>query len=730
MIVTRKITIDLARRGVPPRVDAMQGDSNTRKVEVTLFENEAAWPVQNGTTVAVAFMKPDGTSGLYDKLPDNSNAAVFLNNVVTITLAPQVLTAYGEVSAAVIFYDANMDAIATFPFLVFVERNPGAGRQISNNYYYFTSFDAINEAINKVNSCNVTATEQEDGVLLKIYNESISGGVSVNTVFIKHGKNGGVQTVNGIAPDKNGNVEIEAGGGSGQNATATAMDYDKNVKAINHRGYCTVAPENTIPAFIMSKEKGFSYVECDVAFTSDDVPVLLHNPTIDSVSDGTGSIADMTYAEVLKYDFGSWKSENYKGTKIASLAEFLKVCKGLGLHPYIELKAGTESQIKIVADMVAAHGLTGKVSYISPYSALLTYAHTYDPVARIGFIGDVTAGGITVLKGLKGENEIFFDTDYKLVTDEKVALCITNGVPLEIYTANTESVILEMNPYISGVTSDNLIAGRVLYSQYLSYTPPVAPNVHSITNNLTNVNTNNSAVNVEVGTAYSATLTAVDGYTLDHVVVTMGGEDVTDKVYADGVISITSVTGSVVITAVAVSADGRTLVANWDFTSSNVDTIGGVSATMAGNAARDNSGVHLNDNTSRIEIGTAVYSPGRTIEVDVAQMEMSGVSSVHGRFVMIGGNDNGFLYRQSASSPGWTFYKANWGSQFSTDTTLFVGKTCKLVSDSSGYITAYADDTEIGTSHNPFPDAGSVFVGAGSQSGCVPMTITALRIYE
>lgn len=73
------------------------------------------------------------------------------------------------------------------------------------------------------------------------------------------------------------------------------VNYDSNVKAINHRGYSAIAPENTIPAYIMSKKMGFTYVECDVSFTSDGVAVLLHDNTIDRTSDGSGAISGLTY---------------------------------------------------------------------------------------------------------------------------------------------------------------------------------------------------------------------------------------------------------------------------------------------------------------------------------------------------------------------------------------------------------------------------------------------------
>lgn len=75
----------------------------------------------------------------------------------------------------------------------------------------------------------------------------------------------------------------------------------------------------------------------------------------------------------------------------------------------------------------------------------------------------------------------------------------------------------------------------------------------SITNSLSHVSNSNAAVSVEDGAAYKATLTADSGYTMSNVVVKMGGTDITSTVYtaSSGAISIASVTGDVVITAVA-----------------------------------------------------------------------------------------------------------------------------------------------------------------------------------
>ena len=73
----------------------------------------------------------------------------------------------------------------------------------------------------------------------------------------------------------------------------------------------------------------------------------------------------------------------------------------------------------------------------------------------------------------------------------------------------------------------------------------------SITSTLTNATSSNNATSVAKGGNYSATITAEEGYAISSVTVTMGGTDITDTAYADGVITIASVTGDVVITALA-----------------------------------------------------------------------------------------------------------------------------------------------------------------------------------
>lgn len=83
---------------------------------------------------------------------------------------------------------------------------------------------------------------------------------------------------------------------------------------------------------------------------------------------------------------------------------------------------------------------------------------------------------------------------------------------------------------------------------------PDIPDVktYSVSAELINVTSSNKATAVNENASYTTTLSAADGYKLDAVSVLMDGVDVTADVYADGVISISAVTGNVEIVASAV----------------------------------------------------------------------------------------------------------------------------------------------------------------------------------
>lgn len=91
-----------------------------------------------------------------------------------------------------------------------------------------------------------------------------------------------------------------------------------------HRGFNTVAPENSLPAFGAAVALGAEEIEFDLWETKDGKIVSLHDATLDRVSNGHGYVYEKTYDELLQLDFGTKHGESFKGLKILSFEEILQ----------------------------------------------------------------------------------------------------------------------------------------------------------------------------------------------------------------------------------------------------------------------------------------------------------------------------------------------------------------------------------------------------------------------
>lgn len=89
----------------------------------------------------------------------------------------------------------------------------------------------------------------------------------------------------------------------------------------------------------------------------------------------------------------------------------------------------------------------------------------------------------------------------------------------------------------------------------LLYMDDVGGVSYDVTNTLTHVSNSNTAASAYKGGSYAGTLTADDGYNITSVTVTMGGTDITATAYNsdNGKITISNVTGAIVVTATATS---------------------------------------------------------------------------------------------------------------------------------------------------------------------------------
>jgi glycerophosphoryl diester phosphodiesterase len=247
----------------------------------------------------------------------------------------------------------------------------------------------------------------------------------------------------------------------------TSRLINENIRIINHRGYNFEAPENTMPAFKLSVEKGYRYIETDISFTKDNIPVLIHDETIDRTSNGTGAVNSYTYNELLAFDFGSWFNTKYQGTRIPTLEEFLKWCKYTGVHPYLELKYGgtTEENIINVVNLVKKYGMLKNCTFISAEITFLQIIKGICPFARIGLsCQTLTSETLNNVVSLKTDsNDVFVSVYTYNLTDENADECMNNDVGLEMWVVNGPSAVPLIKPYVTGITTDNYDLSNVLF---------------------------------------------------------------------------------------------------------------------------------------------------------------------------------------------------------------------------------------------------------------------------
>ena len=252
------------------------------------------------------------------------------------------------------------------------------------------------------------------------------------------------------------------------NYTMESSDYF-NINSVNHKGYF-MAPENTLAAYRMSVAKGFNMVECDVRFTKDGVPVLLHDSSVDRTSDGEGDILDLTYDEVKEFDFGSWKGIEYVGEKIPTFEEFMNLCRDLSIRPYVEIKyASGDEQIQQLLYLAMRYGMIDKVTWISFDIEYLKSVLKYCSFARLGYIvRSITQEECETIKEISLYNNAFFDCKYQNLDSAAIEMCMRNNIPVEVWTINKEKDIINLDPYVSGVSSDMLHAGRILFDRIMN----------------------------------------------------------------------------------------------------------------------------------------------------------------------------------------------------------------------------------------------------------------------
>lgn len=152
---------------------------------------------------------------------------------------------------------------------------------------------------------------------------------------------------------------------------------------IAHRGASGRFPENTLSAFRAAIEAGADMCELDVRLSRDGVMVVIHDDTVDRTTNGSGTVARMTFDELRRLSAGARFGSEFNDQKIPTLDDVFAVMNGrCGLN--IELKAfGVERH---VCEAIRSHGAFA-TSIVSAFDwDALRHIHYMEPAIRIGLL--------------------------------------------------------------------------------------------------------------------------------------------------------------------------------------------------------------------------------------------------------------------------------------------------------------------------------------------------------
>ena len=156
-----------------------------------------------------------------------------------------------------------------------------------------------------------------------------------------------------------------------RNGGASVVSFDKYMpypRLCAHRGYNTVAPENTMPAFGAAVAMGAQEIEFDLWATADGKLVTAHDSTLERVSNGHGSIWDHTLKELKSLDFGSHFSDKYKNLRIPTFEEILQKLAGrviMNIHVKIWDMAQGDQMIEQIASLIEKYDCVRHVYFMS-----------------------------------------------------------------------------------------------------------------------------------------------------------------------------------------------------------------------------------------------------------------------------------------------------------------------------------------------------------------------------
>lgn len=241
------------------------------------------------------------------------------------------------------------------------------------------------------------------------------------------------------------------------------MGLDNPVEVTAHRGYSTVYPENTIPAFKGAIEVDADWVELDVQQTADGEVIVMHDSSLKRTTGLDKEVWQVTWDEIKDLDNGSWFDKKYQTVRIPTLEEVLKVCRGkIRLNIEIKPSEHDKNLEESVAKLLKEYHMRDSCVVSSLKYESLQKVKEADSSIETVYITSVSYGNFTNLEYADG-----YSVESTLLSQNFVSQAQKAGKQVYVWTVNSEDQLEKVvSMGIDNViTDDPVMAKELIYKQ-------------------------------------------------------------------------------------------------------------------------------------------------------------------------------------------------------------------------------------------------------------------------
>ena len=234
-----------------------------------------------------------------------------------------------------------------------------------------------------------------------------------------------------------------------RNGGASVVPFDKYMpypRLCAHRGFHTIAPENTMPALGAAVAMGANEIEFDLWSTSDGELVTAHDENLERVSNGKGKVTEHTLAELKTLDFRGRFGEEYKDLRLPTFEEILQKFAGrvvMNIHVKIWDSDKRDRRIDQIAALIEKYDCVRHVYFVSTNTdALLAMRERLPQSAYCQGAGK--GNDVMVKRAIEhGFEKVQFVTWYPY-DKSMIDLCHDHGIKCNFCQANDPELAREL----------------------------------------------------------------------------------------------------------------------------------------------------------------------------------------------------------------------------------------------------------------------------------------------